>query len=62
MGIGQVRRKKLFPETPTDKIFEKDFSFHVKQRTTGKVKFLFSMSLLIVWGAIIFGGGLGARL
>ena len=34
--------------TSTDKIFEKNFSFQVKQRTTGKVQFLFSRSLLLV--------------
>ena len=34
--------------TSTDKIFEKNSSFHVKWRTTGKVQFLFSRSLLLV--------------
>ena len=34
--------------TNTDKIFEKNSSFHVKWRTTGKVQFLFSRSLLLV--------------
>ena len=37
-----------FETTSTDKIFEKNSSFHVKQRTTGKVRFLFSRSLLLV--------------
>ena len=34
--------------TTMDKIFEADSSFHVKQRITGKVQFLFSSSLLLV--------------
>ena len=29
-------------------MFEKNSSFHVKKRTTGKVQFLFSMSILLV--------------
>ena len=33
--------------TNTDKIFDKNSSFHVKSRTTGKVQFLFSRSLLL---------------
>ena len=34
--------------TSKDKIFEKNSSFHVKQRTTGKLQFLFSRRLLLV--------------
>ena len=33
--------------TSTDKTFEKNSSFHVKQRTTGKVQFLFSRGILL---------------
>ena len=39
---------KTVPETTTDKIFEKNSSFHVKQHTTRKVQFLFSRSPLLV--------------
>ena len=38
----------LLAATSTDKIFEKNSSFLVKQRTTEKVQFLFSRSLLLV--------------
>ena len=34
--------------TSTDKIFEKNSSFHVNWCTTGRVQFLFSKSLLLV--------------
>ena len=34
--------------TTTAKMFEKNSSFHVKYRTTGKVQFLFLRSLLLV--------------
>ena len=39
---------KYATPTSTDKILEKNSSFHVKQRTTGKVQLLFSRSLLLV--------------
>ena len=35
--------------TTTDKIFEKNSSFHVKYHTTGNVKFLFSRRFLLVF-------------
>ena len=38
----------LVDTTTTDKIFEKNSRFHVKQRTTRKNQFLFSRSLLLV--------------
>ena len=38
----------MFPETNTDKICEKNSSFHVKYRAMGKVQFLFSRRLLLV--------------
>ena len=41
-------RLHLTIATSTDKIFEKNSSFHVKQRNMGKVQFLFSRSLLLV--------------
>ena len=41
-------KKSQETTTSTDKIFEKNSSFHVKWRTTGKVQFLFSRSLLLV--------------
>ena len=37
-----------FTTTSTDKIFENNCTFHVKQRTTEKVQFLFSGSFLLV--------------
>ena len=40
--------------TSTDKIFEKNSSFHVKLRTMGKVQFLFSRSLLLVLTKLSF--------
>ena len=40
---GRVGSKKLFAETTTHKILETNSSFYVEQRTTGKVKFLFSV-------------------
>ena len=40
---GRVRSKKLFAERTTHKILETNSSFYVEQRTTGKVKFLFSV-------------------
>ena len=39
---------KLYVATITGKIFETNSGFHVKQRTTGKVQFLFSRSILLV--------------
>ena len=46
--MGQVRMKKLFSETTKDKIFEKNSSLHAKQRTRGRVQFLF---LRIFWNS-----------
>ena len=45
---GQVRSKKLFPETTPDKIFETNSSFNVKLHTMGKVQFPFSRSFGLV--------------
>ena len=48
--------------TITHKIFETNSSFHVKQRTTGKVQFLFFKSFLLVLTKLSFsqgGWGLG---
>ena len=36
-GSGAVRIRKMFPELITLKISKTNASFHVKQRTTGKV-------------------------
>ena len=44
----------LVDTTTTDKIFEKNSSFHVKQRTTRKNQFLFSRSLLLVLAKFSF--------
>ena len=54
MGLRRVRSKKLLPETIMDKIFETNSSFHVKQRTTEKIQFLFSRSFLLVLSKISF--------
>ena len=35
--MGQVRRRKMFQETIIYKTFETNSSFHVKERTAGKV-------------------------
>ena len=34
---GKLEAKKLFPETIIDKIYETNSSFHVKQRSAGKL-------------------------
>ena len=47
-GPGRVRSKNLFVEATIDKIFEANSSFHEKQRTKGKVQFLFVKSFLVV--------------
>ena len=51
-----------FSTTTTDKIFEKNSSFHVKWRTTRKVQFLFSRSLLLKLTIFFLAGRLGTRL
>ena len=43
--------------TTIHKIFETDFIFHVKQRTTGKVYFLFFKSFLLVLTKLSFWQG-----
>ena len=39
--LGQVRSKKMFPETIIHRVIETNSSSHVKQCTMGKVQFLF---------------------
>ena len=46
----------LFSTTSTDKKFENNSNFGVKKRTTGKVQFLFSRSLLLVLTKLSFLG------
>ena len=46
-GTAAVKLYKKI-STTMGKIFEKNSSFHVKERTTGKVQFAFSISLLLV--------------
>ena len=41
-------KKKRFPEASSHKKSETNSSFHWKRRTTGKVQFLFSRSLLLL--------------
>ena len=48
--------------TSTHKIFQKNSSFHVKQRTTGKVRFLFQESFAIIDKIFFLGGKLGTSL
>ena len=49
--------------TTIHKIFETNSSFHGKQRTTGKVQFLFFSSFYAIIDKIfILGGKLGTRL
>ena len=43
-----VRSKNMFPETITHKIFDTNSSFHVKQHTTRKLKFLIFRRFLLV--------------
>ena len=43
----QVRSKELFEETTIHKILKTNSSFYVKQRTTGKVQFLFFSNFLL---------------
>ena len=45
---GELEAKLLFAETTIHKIFETNSRFHVKQRTTGKVQFVFFSSFLLV--------------
>ena len=52
----QARKKR---PTAIHKIFETNCSFHVKQRTTGKVQFLFFSSFLLVLTEFSFFGGGG---
>ena len=51
---GEFESKKLFAETTIHKIFETNSSFHVKQRTTGKVQFVFFSSFLLVLTKFLF--------
>ena len=44
----------MFSETISHKIFETDPSFHVKQRPTGKVQFLFFRSAWLVLNKFSF--------
>ena len=46
--MGQVRRRKMFQETIIHKTFEINSGFHVKERTAGKVQFLFFKNFLLV--------------
>ena len=50
----RVRNKKLFAEKTIHIIFETKSSFHVKQRTTGKVQFPFFSSFLLALTNISF--------
>ena len=63
-GSGASSKKKMFPETTTDNIFEKKSSFHVKLHTTGKIQFLFSIieSFANIDKIFFLGGRLGTRL
>ena len=47
-GSGRNRGKKLFAETTIHKLFVTNSSFRVKERSTGKVQFLFFSSSLLV--------------
>ena len=49
-----VKSKKLFLETTVDKIFETSSTFHVKYRTTGKFRFLFFGSFLLLLTKFLF--------
>ena len=46
--VGNGATWNRFEPTSIHKIFETKYSFHVKQRTTGKVQFLFFSSFLLV--------------
>ena len=46
--------------TSTDKIFEKNSSFHVKLRTTGKVS-IFKGTFASIGKILFLGGGVGTR-
>ena len=46
--MGELEAKKLFPETIIHKIFEINFSFHVKYPPMGKVQYLFFRSSWLV--------------
>ena len=46
--------KKSFPERMIHKILETNSSFHVKQCTTGKVKFLFFKTFLLILRKLLF--------
>ena len=50
LGMSDDRKLTIFSVQPTtiQKIFETNSSFHMKQRTTGKVHFLFLSSFLLV--------------
>ena len=47
--------------TAIDKIFEKNFSFHVKKPTTAKVHFVFKESFTSIDKIFFLGGRLGTR-
>ena len=42
-----------------NKIFETNSSFRVRQRTVGRVQFLFFSGFLVVLAEFFFGGGAG---
>ena len=55
------RSKKPFPEIIIHKIFERNSSFYVKYRTTGKVQFFFQEIFTSIDKIFISEGGLNTR-